>query len=322
MVAQSISAHSVISKEERVKNDKRKLYVGIDIHSREHRVALMPLTSLEQPDALWRKIKPLRIKNDITDFERLETAIKSHVSSAEEVAIAVDHTGGHYSEPVVHFLKTRGYTIYYLETKAVKAARERFLDQENKSDSIDATSTAYLLYLRDLHGLSFRISAVTPDLGSKAAALNSLVLQRWQFNKLINQVTNRLHQLLIAVFPEGEVRYFNDLLKIIPYYPIPQDMLASNGLEEVNSVSQRRKAEVLELAANTVGVPGNTYRWLIRDLGVRRTESLSKRDTLTSVIREEIAAHPYGDTLLSFPYIGEIAAATIIGIIKDIRKMA
>jgi len=33
-----------------------------------------------------------------------------------------------------------------------------------------------------------------------------------------------------------------------------------------------------------------------------------------------VAAHPYGDILLSFPYLGEIAAATIIGIIKDIER--
>jgi hypothetical protein len=48
--------------------------------------------------------------------------------------------------------------------------------------------------LRDLHGLSFRISAITPELESTATTLNSLVLQRWQLNKLVTQSTNRLHQ--------------------------------------------------------------------------------------------------------------------------------
>jgi len=163
---------------------KRKLYVGIDIHSREHKAALVPIDLLEGSGAAWRKVKPLNINNDIGDFERLDRAIRSHISSTEEAAIAVDHTGGHYSEPVVHFPHRIGYTVYHLETKAVKAARDRLLDQESKSDVIDATSAAYLLYLRDVHGLSFRISAMTPELGSKAAALNALVLQRWQFVKL------------------------------------------------------------------------------------------------------------------------------------------
>ena len=47
-------------------------------------------------------------------------------------------------------------------------------------------------------------------------------------------------------------------------------------------------------------------------------EVLANRDALTFTLREQVAAHPYGDILLSFPFLGEIAAATIIGIIKDI----
>jgi len=283
-------------------------------------VALLPIDLLESPDAPWKKVRPLNIKNNISDFERLDTTIRLHISSAGEVAIAVDHTGGHYSEPMVHFLQARGYTVYYLETKAVKAARERFLDQESKSDIIDATSTAYLLYLRDAHGISFRISAMTPELGTKAAALNSLVLQRWQFNRLASQATNRLHQFLLAVFPEGEAWFFNKLLKITPYYPTPKDILASNGLEGIEGLSQKDQEDILELARNTVGIPSQIYQWLIRDLTIQRAESLAKRDALTGMIREQVAEHTYGNILLSFPYLGVIAAATIIGIIKDIER--
>ncbi len=302
-----------------MKGHKRKLYVGIDVHSREHKVALVPIALLEFGEA-WRKVKPLNIKNNIGDFERLDAAIRAKLSSVEEAVIAVDHTGGHYSEPIVYFLQARGYTVYHLETKAVKAARERFLDQESKSDVIDATSAAYLLYLRDAHGLSFRISAMTPELGSKAAVLNSLVLQRWQFNKLASQATNRLHQFLLAVFPEGESRYFNQLLRISPYYPTPKDILNSNGLERIKKLRRKDREKILELAANSVGVPGDIYQWLIRDLSVQRMEAQAKRDALTSMLRTQVVAHPYGEILLSFPYLGEIAAATILAIIKDIER--
>ncbi len=302
-------------------NDRsRKLYVGIDIHSREHKAALVPVTLLEHPGEPWRSVNSLSIRNNINDFECLNSAIKLHVSNAEEVAIAVDHTGGHYSEPIVHFLQTRGYDVCHLESRAVKAAREGLLDQEIKSDLVDATSTAYLLYLRDVHGLSFRISAIIPDFGSNAIALNSLILQRWQMNKLVNQATNRLHQFLLAVFPEGEARYFKQLLKITPYYPTPKDILASNGLETIENLRQKDKENILELASDTVGVPGQIYQWLIKDLSWQRIRSIERRDTITSIIREQIAVHPYGDILLSFPHIGEIAAATIIGIIKDIER--
>lgn len=303
-----------------MKSHQRKLYVGIDVHSREHKAAVLPIALLEQPRAAWRKVKPLNIKNNIADFERLDTTIRSHISNAEEVAIAVDHTGGHYSEPIVYFLQAKGYTVYHLEAKAIKAARERLLDEESKSDAIDSASAAYMFYLRDAHGMSFRISAMTPELGSKAAALNSLVLQRWQINKLVTQATNRLHQFLLAVFPEGEAQHFAQLLKVTPYYPIPKDILDSNGLERIKKLSQKDKENMLELAADSVGIPGDTYQWLIRDLSIQRVESLAKRDALTSMLRAQAAAHPYGDILLSFPFLGEIAAATIISIIKNIER--
>jgi len=298
----------------------RKLYVGIDIHCREHRAALLPLALLERADGSWKKVKPLTIRNNASDFQRLDTAIGSHVSSPLDVAIAVDHTGGHYSEPIVHFLQARGYAICYLETKAVKAARERLLDQESKCDTIDATGSAYLLYLRDVHGLSFRISATTPELGSKATALRFLVLQRWQLNKLANQATNRLHQFLLAVFPEGEAQYFNKLLLVINYYPTPKEIMASNGLKKVEGLNLKNKERIVELARNTVGIENQSYGALIKEVSSQRMEFLAKRDALTSTIREEVAAHPYGDILLSFPHLGEIAAATIIGIIKDIGR--
>lgn len=49
-------------------------------------------------------------------------------------------------------------------------------------------------------------------------------------------------------------------------------------------------------------------------------EFLAKRDALTSRIREEVVAHPYGKILLSFPHLGEVIAATIIGVIGDINR--
>jgi len=299
---------------------QRKIYVGIDVHSRKHTVALLPLALLERSDPPWRTAKMLTIKNNMSDFQRLDTAVKFYVSSPCEAAIAVDHTGGHYSEPIVYFLQGRGYPVYYLETKAVKAARERLLDQENKSDKIDSIGCAYLLYLREIHGLSFRISAAMPELGSKAAALRSLVSQRWQLSRLASQATNRLHQFLLAVFPEGEAQCFKKLLLVIPYHSTPKEIIRSHGLKIVDGVSKKDKKKIIELARNTVGVENTLYASLIKDISTQRMEFLAKRDALTSKIREEVVAHPYGEILLSFPHLGEVIAATIIGVVGDINK--
>lgn len=78
-------------------------------------------------------------------------------------------------------------------------------------------------------------------------ALNSLVLQRWQLQRLVNQATNRLHQLLLAVFPEGEAKYFNKLLELTSYYPTPQDILASHGLRDIENMSIADKEDIKRL---------------------------------------------------------------------------
>jgi len=171
-----------------------KLYVGIDIHSREQVAAIIPQTAFyAQPDD-WKKIKPLVIKNNVADFELLDKAIRRHVTDIVDVHIVVDYTGGYYSAPIVNFLQTKGYLVVYLPAKNVKDAKERFLGEENKTDRLDAALLAYLLYLRDAHGLSLNIVAVATDLNSQATLLRSLVLQRMQYVRLATQTTNRLHQ--------------------------------------------------------------------------------------------------------------------------------
>ncbi len=297
---------------------KRKLYVGIDVHAKEHKAAIIPVKLFEEPNTPWKELIPLNIKNQYESFEYLNTAIQAEIDDPSEVVIAVDHTGGHYSEPIVFYLISKGYDVYYLETKGIKAARERLLDEECKSDVIDSISTAYLLYLRDTQGLSFRISLMRYELGSKAALLNSLVLQRWQFNKLIGQTTNRLHQILIATFPEGEAKYFNKLLKVLPYYPTPQEIQNSNGLNDIRRLKEKDREGIARLAIKSVGVPGNNYAWLVKELSSLRIDLLERRNTITSMLREQLSTHPYSEILYSFPQLGEVAAATLIGIIKNI----
>jgi len=299
---------------------KKKLYVGIDVHSREHRAAIIPIALLEQTNAAWKSVKTISIKNERDSFNYFEKTIRSQVLDPSEVVISVDHTGGHYSEPIIFFLLSRGYEVYFLESKGIKAARATLLDQECKSDAIDSVSAAYMLYLRDTQGLSFRISLMKYELGSMATVLTSLILQRMQFIKLITQATNRLHQLLIATFPEGEARYFKKLLNIITRYPTPQEIQNSNGLEGIKRINLKDREIIIQLATNSVGVPGDLYAWLIKELGILRMDFISKREVIASMIREHLDRHPYTEILYSFPCFGEIAAATIIGIMKDINN--
>lgn len=303
-----------------MKKSKHRLYVGVDVHKTTHKAAIIPLDLLEGSENVWKAVKPLSLGNNKDDFERLDAAIRDRISDADEVIISIDHTGGHYSEPLAGFLQNKGYKVYYLEAKAVKAARERLLDQENKTDTIDSVSIAYLLYLRDIHGLSFRISASPVDLYSKGTMLRSLILQRLQFVKIVTQATNRLHQLLISVFPEGESKYFKTLLSIIDKYPTPKDILNSNQLSCFKGLKAKDRNHILNLAINTIGIQNGLYRPLIKDIALLRKEAIEKVKEITQIIEIEVKSYPHAAILLSFPCMGKINTATIMSVIKDIER--
>ena len=298
----------------------KHLYVGIDVHSKTHRVALLPLQLIEGVSAEWKNVKPISIRNNLADYKRVDSLIRAQVPAIEDASIAIDFTGGHYSEPITHFLLSKGYSVFHLTPMGVKAAKERFLGEENKTDNIDAITSAYLLYLRDVHGTSLHITATSPDLESKAALLRSLVVHRHQYRKLITQSSNRLHVYLHAVFPEAEEAHFKTLLRIIPQYPTPKDITRSRGLLNIPRIPRKVRADIITWAKQTVGVPPETYKWLIQDLCRQRSEAAKKRDEIDAILCEEVRNHPYGPILLSFPSVKEIVAATIIGTVKDIKN--
>jgi transposase len=124
----------------------------------------------------------------------------------------------------------------------------------------------------------------------------------------------------LAVFPEGEAAYFSKLLKITYRYPTPVDILKSHGLVHVKDLDTEDRQALLKLAAKTVGIPGEDYRWLIRDLSLQRVEVMRKIKILTRIMENQVKSHPYGHILLSFPHLGTVTAATLIGIINEISR--
>jgi transposase len=205
----------------------------------------------------WKRTKSITIGNNRHDFEHLNLLLKSQNTSANQVSIAIDHTGGHYSEPISYFLKSKGYEVYYLGPASVKAAKERLLGEENKTDKIDSATLAYLLYLRDLYKVSFHISATSANFESLSSLLRSLLLQSRYYRKLVAQTTNRLRQYVHAVFPEGEERYFKQLLNILPNHPIPEDIITDPDVFKGSRLPLNTRKVIPELAKKTVGIPGD-----------------------------------------------------------------
>jgi hypothetical protein len=179
---------------------------------------------------------------------------------------------------------------------------------------------AYYLYARDVLKRRLRVSTTKAELGEESQALKQMVLHRWSIQKAINQSTNRLHQLVIETFPEGEAEYFDQLLKIIPVYPTPRAILEeSNNLAEFKGMRKNSKADILSLAGETVGVPGEHFERSITTIAVQRQDLVAKLDEITQKLEIMVAEHPYGKILTSFPQMGTVSAATLIAVIKDIN---
>lgn len=295
-----------------------ELFVGIDIHKESHRVAVISRDKMVNGG--WDKAKPFSIKNKKADYEKVIAKITAENVDIGNVAIAIDHTGGYYSAPLVLFLSGLNYPIYFIEGKALRDFKNRFLDIEDKTDSLDCLAMARALYAREVLGQDMRISIVKPDLESKQAAVRVLLNIRWQMQKTITQLTNRLHQVMIATFPEGESKYFKQLCEVVTKYPMPDDIISqSDGLKEFRFRSKTREG-ILTLAKETCGVKVGHFGIITQALATQRLDMIAKMEELTANLILIASEEPMFTLLKSFPYIGDIAAVTLFSVIGDIDK--
>jgi transposase len=297
-----------------------KLYVGIDVHLKKHVVSIVPITLFQDNKTEWKRTKSISIGNNRHDFEYLDSLINSQVTSVNQVSIAIDQTGGHYSEPVSYYLKSKGYEVYYLGPASVKAVKERLLGEENKTDKIDSATLAYVLYLRDFYKVSFQISATSVQFESESSLLRSLLLQSRYYRKLGTQTVSRLHQYVHAVFPEGEEKYFRQLLYILPYHPTPAEIISDTDVFDKTRLPLKSRNAILELAKTTIGITGHTYTYIIKDLALLRISNKEKSAGIDRIIKKLVLEHPYSAILMSFPGVKEKSAAIIISTVKDINN--
>ncbi len=271
-------------------------------------------------DCWWKNLKQISFANNIDDFNYIKTIISNQVINPKKVAIWVNFAGGHYSEPLTYFLQKNGYDIYYLDPKLLKLAREKLIFKGNKDDKTDAACAAYMLYFQEYHGFLNREQTIRPELNSRASLFMSLILQRKQYTKHIVQSSNRLRQLLVAIFPEAENKYGKKLFRIVKDLPTPQDIIASKKLPKASYLKTEEWQDIIVTAKKTIGVPPEIYRDLIKDLAFQYFETMAKLKKINQLIATEVKTHPYGKILLTFPSFGSIAAARIIGTIRDVNR--
>lgn len=296
------------------------LYVGIDAHKFVNYVALIPEHQFRESNNASRVFQVIKVANNKADFEKLRNKLRSSEQNTAKIFIGIDSCGL-YSQPLTEFIQSAGFDVYYMSRYIANYAKNQILEIANKNDTLDAIRVAYSLFMKNVSGDLFKITNLKrPDFTGAASRIHTLVLQRQQYVKLKVRATNQLRSILAAVFPEGEAQCFQKLLLVLPNYPTPREMVRSHGMKRVHGVSANGLDTIRNLAMNTIGVSSDNYRNLIINLCQQYENATKWIENITSMIASEVLAHPYGEILRSFPGVGIITSATIIGTVGDVAK--
>ena len=115
------------------KSSAPRHYVGIDIGSREHTVALFHAGSSERP--------VLSFSNDEDGFTTLLGWLTEHDVSPEDSVVCLEATGV-YGEALTYFLAARQWPLAVEAPQHVK----RGMGKPNKNDALDAQQIAAYAY--------------------------------------------------------------------------------------------------------------------------------------------------------------------------------
>ncbi|MFQ5813464.1 MAG: transposase [Anaerolineae bacterium] len=300
---------------------EKQIFVGVDLHKGGAVLALLRL-SQNGGNPFLTAPEVIPVRNCQSEFLELASNIDRICPSPTGVSILFEGSSLGMPAPLVYFLQQQGYHLFQIPAEAAMEARKRLLGHEAKSDELDASALAYLLYLQQVFGLCLRITPVTSSMKGQAEVLRLLVSQRWQLIKMHTQIANRLRPLVAAVFPEGEQHYFKALLRILPKTPVPEDLVVAGkaGDLKMRGMPKSRKNRLLSLAATTVGLPGERFREVIRTFAELRQDIAEHCKHIERFLADELQDIPAYHLLLSFPGMGTVTAATLLGAIGDIQR--
>ena len=291
-------------------------FVGIDWGNEEHAVCVLDAAGTEHSS-----FTAAHTEAGLADL----TSRLTRLQQQGDVRVAIERTNG----VVVDRLVEAGLRIVPLHPNAVKATRPRYSAAGGKDDRRDAYILADVLRtdgarLDELHGPS-----------DETRALKALVRTRDDLVTARVEMTNRLRAELESFWP-APVEMFNDLdsliaLKFLDKYPTPKSAKSLNEAKlakflQKHSYTGSRKPEEFMRRARQAAVGRNGEREteskgaVVRALVVVVRSLVEQCSQLESRIKRDVAAHPDGPLVQSFPYSGSVNAAQILTELGDDRE--
>lgn len=289
------------------------LFAGCDIGSATHAVTIM-----DREGNILEKLG--KVYNSRAGF-RFLTAKLDHWAErtgADSISFGFEPTG-HYWKPLIHHLKGHGVEVFFIKTTAVKAMRELTDSTPSKNDKRDAVTLTHIL--RENKVLK------SPPPEGIWSELRSLGKYRESVREETTALLLKLRAWMETFFPELAGAFSSTdavgLRRLLEKAPLPEDVIAK-GIEwltvnlklwMMKGKTAEEKAEMLMSAAmESIGVPaypGDRRRLasILRLLDCHREEMR----IIESEMGRALAETGYEKILLSFPGVGTVTAATLLG---------
>lgn len=294
---------------------RESYFVGLDWASEQHDVCVID------------EVGAIRASFSIPHLAAGLTALVRRLlrfGAAETISVALERPSG----LLVDTLVAAGFRVVPIHPNQVKASRARYAAAPGKSDAGDAYILADLLRT-DGH----RFPALRPP-SDPIRALRALVRTRDDLVATRVGLANQLRSLLEG-FWAGAVAIFSDIdspiaLAFLQRYPTPDSAarLGPKRLErflKTHRYSGRRPVEDLlaRLREAPLGhvepLESETRGQLVRSLVAALIPLVAEIRKLDGLIHAQLAQHPDGKLLQSFPRIGTVNAAQILAELGDDR---
>lgn len=288
-------------------------FAGLDWASEKHDVCV-----IDREGAIRREFLIPHTARGLTELvQRLRRF-------GQGLAIAIERPSG----LLVDTLVEAGFCVVPIHPNQVKASRPRYAAAPGKSDAGDAYLLADLLRT---DGHRFEALRAPSD---TTRALRALVRTRDDLVATRVSLANQLRSLLES-FWAGAAAIFADVdspiaLAFLDRYPTPETAarLGPKRLErflKTHRYSGRRAVDDLlaRLREAPIGHAGalesETRGQLVRSLVAILSPLVTEIRKLDGLIAAQLAQHPDGDLLQSFPRIGTVNAAQILAELGDDR---
>jgi len=295
---------------------------GIDWAESHHDVALL--------DEAGKLVAKRRISDDAEGYRRLlEMLAEAGDTALDPIPVAVETARG----LLISCLRTTGRKVYSINPMAVARYRERHRVARAKSDHADAVALANILRTdADAHRPLPADTELAQAIAVLARAQQDAV---WNRGQLSNQLRSHLKQYFPAAVAAFQVRGVGldsrEARAVLAAGPDPSSaakltlarlrtLLRNSGRQRsIDTWAQRLRGvfagEFLRQLPLVEAAMGRQTQALVGQLDA----ACRAADDLADAAAEAFAQHPDADILTSFPGIGPLTGASVLGEIGDDR---